>query len=57
LLLKYGFDDIVVCDSKGIISRERTDLNKEKIEILNLTNKQNISGTLKDAVVGRDVFV
>jgi malate dehydrogenase (oxaloacetate-decarboxylating) len=40
-----------VCDSKGIISKERTDLNKEKIEILNLTNKNNISGTLKDAVI------
>ncbi|MDD3144516.1 MAG: NADP-dependent malic enzyme [Candidatus Gracilibacteria bacterium] len=53
----YGVGDIVVCDSKGIISKNRSDLNKEKIEILNITNKNDISGTLKDAMIGADVFV
>lgn len=57
LLLKYGFDDIVVCDSKGIISKERTDLNKEKLEILAVTNKENISGNLATAITWRDIFV
>jgi malate dehydrogenase (oxaloacetate-decarboxylating) len=39
-----------VCDSKGIISKERTDLNKEKLEILAVTNKENISGNLATAI-------
>lgn len=53
----YWVWDIVVCDSKWIISKNRTDLNKEKIEIINITNKNDISGTLKDAMIWADVFV
>ncbi|MDD3793684.1 MAG: NADP-dependent malic enzyme [Candidatus Gracilibacteria bacterium] len=53
----YGVGDIVVCDSRGIISKKRDDLNKEKIEILNMTNKDDISGNLADALVGADVFI
>ncbi|NVP17499.1 NADP-dependent malic enzyme [Candidatus Gracilibacteria bacterium] len=53
----YGVGDIVVCDSKGIISKKRDDLNKEKMEILDMTNKNDISGNLADALVGADVFV
>lgn len=57
LLVLYWFSDIIVCDSKWIISKNRTDLNKEKLEILDITNKENISWILKDAVVWRDVFI
>lgn len=57
LLLLYGFQDIIVCDSKGIISQERTDLNKEKQEILSLTNKENYSWNLAKALIQRDVFI
>ncbi|MDP2090222.1 MAG: NADP-dependent malic enzyme [Candidatus Gracilibacteria bacterium] len=57
LLSLYGFEDIIVCDSKGIISINRTDLNNEKKEILKITNKNNIDGKLSDAVIGRDVFI
>lgn len=53
----YGVWDIVVCDSKWIISKKRDDLNKEKREILDMTNKNNISWTLKDAFVWADVFI
>lgn len=53
----YGVWDIVVCDSKWIISKKRDDLNKEKGEILDMTNKNNISWTLKDAFVWADVFI
>jgi malate dehydrogenase (oxaloacetate-decarboxylating) len=34
LLLAYGITDITFCDSKGIVHAGRTDLNKEKIELL-----------------------
>lgn len=49
--------EIVVCDSKGIISRERDNLNESKVELLNYTNFSNRSGSLKDALVGADVFI
>jgi malate dehydrogenase (oxaloacetate-decarboxylating) len=53
----YGVWDIVVCDSKWIISKKRDDLNKEKVEILDMTNKDNISWNLKDALIWADVFI
>lgn len=49
--------DIVMCDSKGIISRERDDLNYAKLEVLEFCNNENQSGSLKDALVGADVFI
>ncbi|MBC6993858.1 NADP-dependent malic enzyme [Neolewinella lacunae] len=49
--------DIVMCDSKGIIHAGRNDLNYAKLEILEFTNAENQSGTLKDALVGADVFI
>ncbi|MFA5917241.1 MAG: NADP-dependent malic enzyme [Candidatus Gracilibacteria bacterium] len=57
LLYLYGIKNIIVCDSKGIVSKKRGDLNNEKQKILEITNTENISGTLKDAVVGRDLFI
>jgi malate dehydrogenase (oxaloacetate-decarboxylating) len=49
--------EIVICDSKGIISRDRTDLNESKKEILKFSNRQNKSGTLHDAIKGADCFI
>lgn len=57
LLKLYGFWNIVVCDSKGIVSKSRTDLNDEKLKVLEITNAENISGTLQDAIIERDVFI
>ncbi|MCG8328042.1 MAG: NADP-dependent malic enzyme [Chitinophagales bacterium] len=48
---------IIMCDSRGIIDRERTDLNDTKKMALKYTNRRNISGTLQDALVGADVFI
>jgi len=49
--------DIVICDSKGIISNSRTGLNETKKNILTFTNRENRSGTLRDALVDADVFI
>jgi malate dehydrogenase (oxaloacetate-decarboxylating) len=57
LLLRYGFADIVLCDSKGVISKGRDDLNSAKQDILTVTNKSDIRGTLADAMKGADIFV
>lgn len=53
----WGITDIIACDSKGILSASRTDLNSEKQKLVDITNPRNISGTLKDAIRGADVFV
>ena len=57
LLVEYGFGDIVVVDSKGIISSSRNDLNKEKQIIAGLTNKHDQQGELKDALENSDIFI
>ncbi|WP_430410457.1 NAD(P)-dependent malic enzyme [Kordia sp.] len=48
---------VLVCDSKGIIHKNRTNLNAAKMELLNYSNPENIEGHLKDAVKGADVFI
>ena len=48
---------VLVCDSKGIIHKNRTNLNAAKKELLNYSNPDNIQGTLKDALKGADVFI
>lgn len=57
LLKLYWVWNIVVCDSKWIVSSSRTDLNKEKQEILKVTNNDNICWDLSSAVKGRDLFI
>lgn len=49
--------EVIMCDSKGIISPDRTDLNEEKKQLLRFTNRPGISGSVKDAIRGADVFV
>jgi malate dehydrogenase (oxaloacetate-decarboxylating) len=49
--------EILICDSKGIISNERNDLNDAKKKLLTFTNPSNVSGGLKDAIKEADVFI
>ena len=57
LLVKYGFKDIVVLDSKGAIHKDRDDLNSEKMELVKMTNPRDLKGSLADVVKGADIFV
>lgn len=52
LLRKAGAGTIVMCDSRGILSTGRTDLNDQKREFAVAQ-----SGALADAMVGADVFM
>jgi len=54
---EFDLEDIVVCDSRGIISKNRKDLNQIKKRLLKITNKKNIRGKMEDALVGADVFI
>jgi malate dehydrogenase (oxaloacetate-decarboxylating) len=49
--------ELLLCDSKGILSKNRHDLNKYKSQILELSNLNNIEGGLADALVEADVFI
>lgn len=49
--------EVILCDSKGIIHKDREDLNEEKTEALAFTNLKNRQGSLKDAIRGADVFI
>ena len=57
LLHRYGMKNIILCDSKGVVSKKRKDLNSTKKEVLKITNKKNVSGMLADVLVGADVFI
>ncbi|OIP58969.1 MAG: NAD-dependent malic enzyme [Candidatus Moranbacteria bacterium CG_4_10_14_3_um_filter_45_9] len=57
LLILFGAGNIILVDSKGIISRKRTDLDEYKKKLLKRTNKQNISGDLGVALSGADAFI
>ncbi|HVO25211.1 MAG TPA: NADP-dependent malic enzyme [Candidatus Margulisiibacteriota bacterium] len=49
--------DLLLCDSKGIVHRDRTDLNPAKRELAQHTNRAGRTGTLADALSGADVFI
>ncbi|MCH2042672.1 MAG: NADP-dependent malic enzyme [Saprospiraceae bacterium] len=49
--------EMVLCDSKGIIHRDRTNLNSAKKKTLVFTNPNNKQGNLQDAIKGADVFI
>ncbi len=57
LLLLGGARDVVVLDSKGILSKDRTDLDAFKQQLLDSTNPRNLSGSIAEALLGADVFV
>lgn len=49
--------ELLVCDSKGIISPYRKDLNDSKRRLLAFTNRQNKSGSVHQALEGANVFI
>ena len=57
LLQALGLSDVVLCDRKGAIYRGRSDLNSEKAEMAEISNRQMKKGSLADAMRGADVFI
>lgn len=57
LLLNYGFPSITMCDKSGILSSSSKDLNWMQKEMMTVTNLENQTGTLADALKGADIFV
>ena len=57
LLMSYGFKNIILCNSKGIIAKGAPGLNWMKEKMVSVTNPEGISGSLADALKGADVFI
>lgn len=57
LLLTYGFPHITMCDKVGIISKKTEGLNWMQQKMAELTNLEQQTGTLADAMKGADIFV
>ncbi len=57
LLHLYANPRIFAVDSRGIISKNRDDLNQEKKDLLQYTNLSDIDGSLEDIIAGADIFI
>ena len=57
LLLSYGFKHVIMCDRTGIVSKDRDNLNWIKKQMTEITNLENKTGSLADALVGADIFI
>lgn len=57
LLLNYGFENIIMCDIRGMLARDDERLNWAQEEMALRTNHEVQHGTLADALVGADIFV
>jgi len=57
LLLTYGFPDVILCNRSGIISKDTPGMNWMQQKMAEVTNPQNLTGTLADAIKGADIFV
>jgi len=57
LLLTYGFPNVIMCDKVGIVSKDTEGLNWMQQKMTEVTNLQNETGTLADAMKGADIFV
>jgi malate dehydrogenase (oxaloacetate-decarboxylating) len=57
LLHLYAKPEIIAVDSVGILSHKRGDLNKEKQMLLEVTNPENVIGSLSDALNNADIFI
>lgn len=57
LLLTYGFKDVTMCDISGILGKGSQNLNWMQKKMVEVTNPEQKTGTLADALKGADIFV
>ncbi|MCO8122769.1 NAD-dependent malic enzyme [Stieleria sp. TO1_6] len=59
LLMCSGVKNVIVCDSRGAINQQRTDIgdNPIKVWLAANTNREGVAGSLSQAIRGQDVFV
>lgn len=57
LLLTYGFKHVTMCDINGILGKDCKDLNWMQEKMVEVTNLEQKTGKLADALKGADIFV
>ncbi|MBE7014573.1 MAG: NAD-dependent malic enzyme [Ruminococcaceae bacterium] len=57
LLMSMGLKKVILCDTKGAIYKGRDNLNPIKEEMAEISNLELKKGSLKDVIVGADVFI
>jgi malate dehydrogenase (oxaloacetate-decarboxylating) len=57
LLLTAGARDLVLTDIGGVVHRDRDALDPNRAQLAQLTNPRGVTGSLRDALIGADVFV
>ena len=57
LLLTYGFKDVTMCDISGILGKGSQNLNWMQQKMVEVTNPEQKTGTLADALKGAEIFV
>jgi malate dehydrogenase (oxaloacetate-decarboxylating) len=57
LLDAVGAGDVVVCDRKGAIRRDRPGMDVSKRALAEMTNRENKAGILAEILPGADVFI
>ncbi|HHW22187.1 MAG TPA: NAD-dependent malic enzyme [Clostridiaceae bacterium] len=57
LLMSMGLRKVILCDTKGAIYKGRPGLNAEKELMAEISNLEMKKGTLRDVLVGADVFL
>lgn len=57
LLLTYSFKHVTMCDINGILGKDSKDLNWMQEKMVEVTNLEQKTGKLADALKGADIFV
>ncbi|OHA78815.1 MAG: malate dehydrogenase [Candidatus Yonathbacteria bacterium RIFCSPLOWO2_01_FULL_43_27] len=57
ILLAYGFENVIVCDSKGALYDGRANLNMEKQTLARATNPEKVQGELHEVLRDSDIFI
>ena len=57
VLLEAGARHVVVADKDGVIHADRADLSPELVSVAHRTNADGVTGDLRGALAGADVFI
>lgn len=57
LLLSSGVKNLIVCDKVGILYKGMEKIDDAKTALTEISNPENLKGSLSDALVGADAFI
>lgn len=57
LLISMGVGDVVLCDKKGVVHKSAQWLNPAQKEMADISNRREVTGTLRDALKNSDIFI